>query len=265
MSTKKIGSKKVGLSLLFDTMMDDNDACAIAAKGKIIPHEYQFSGKSIPSELLFYRTPNDTSDLMGAALIDELEATKPDLMVVGRWPFLHKVEWKFKAEKVKYGDSAYLLRWQNRFLNNKKPLTFITYYGLPSWKQPQLRVIMKDDNGMLTLRENIYFEHNKSQLDINAKMKIQEMLENESFNIIGVTLNGYADISGDGSYNFDLSQKRIAAVGKIFTAFGIPYVPKPYGYQHSETSALSRLYGNAFDRKVEIVMYYQLQNQGIAQ
>lgn len=262
--TKKVASKKIGLSILFDTMMDDNDACAIGARGHIIPYEYQFDGEGIPDELLFYRTPKDTSDLMGSAIIDQLEATRPDLLVVGRWPFLHKVEWQFKPRKVKYGDSAYMLRWQNKFLSSRSPLKFVTYYGLPHWKKPELRLVMKDDKGMLTSKATIFFENDKHTLDINAKMKIQEMIENDAIIITGVTLNGYADISGESTYNFELSKKRITAVGNVFTALGIPFVPKPYGFQHSEAHLFSQLYGNAFDRKVEIVMYYKLKNQGIA-
>ncbi|WP_420318519.1 thioredoxin family protein [Ekhidna sp.] len=253
-------TKKIGLSVLFDTMMDDNDACPIATNGHIIPHEYLFSGKNIPNELLFYRNPDDTSDLVGSALITELEATRPDLMVVGRWPYLHRVQWDFQTRKVRYGDSAYMLRWSNRYLNTKSEINFITYYGLPTWKRPILRVVMKDDKGLLTTTNTIYFEHDKHDLDINAKMKIQEMIENESIDIVGVILQGYADVSGSSNYNFELSKRRIKSVGKIFRAFNIPYVPKPYGFDNSDRDYYSQKYGNIFDRKVEAILYYRLKH-----
>lgn len=261
LTTPQASTKKVGLSMLFDTMMDNNDACAIAAKGVIIPHEYEFKGKSIPKELLFYHTPNDTSKLMGAAVLNGWNATPPDRLVVGRWPYLHRVKWAYQTRKVPYGDSAYLLRWENRFLNNRQPITFTTYYGLPIWKKPLLRVIMKDSKSILTSTTEVFFENNKTTLDLNAKMKIQEVLDNESIDVVGVILQGYADVTGGRTYNFDLSKKRIASVGKIFRALNIPYVPKPYGYDQSDSNLFNQVYGNTFDRRVSIVVYYRLKSQ----
>lgn len=261
LTTSKVGTKKVGLSMLFDTMMDDNDACAIAAKGIIIPHEYEFKGKSIPKELMFYHTPNDTSKLMGSAVLNGWNATPPDRLVVGRWPYLHRVKWAYQTRRVPYGDSAYLLRWENRFLNNRKPITLTTYYGLPIWKKPLLRVIMKDTKSILTSTTEVFFENNKTTLDLNAKMKIQEVLDNESIDVVGVILQGYTDVTGGRNYNFDLSKKRIKSVGKIFRALSIPYVPKPYGFDQSDSNFFNQVYGNAFDRKVSIVVYYRLKSQ----
>ncbi len=259
--TDQARAKKVGLSLLFDTMMDDNDACAIGANGVLIPYEYEFKGDHIPDELLFYHTPNDTSKLMGSALLNGWNATSPDLLIVGRWPILHRVKWEYRARKVRYGDSAYLLRWENRYLNRQQPITFTTYYGLPHWKNPQLRIIMKDNKSVLNSTTEVFFENNKSDLDLNAKMKIQELLDNESISIVGVILRGYADVTGERSYNFDLSKRRIETVGKIFKSMNIPYVPKPYGLDESSNSFFNQVYGNAFDRKVSIIVYYRLKSR----
>lgn len=261
LSTQKAGSKNVGLSLLFDTMMDDNDACPIGANGVLIPHEYSFKGRSIPDELLFFQNPNDTSLLVGSALLDRWEATRPDLLIVGRWPYLHRVKWAYQLRRVPYGDSAYMLRWQNKALNPLKSLTFTTYYGLPQWKKPELRIIMKDDKSTLSMESDIYFEHDKHTLDLNGKMKIQELLDNEAIDVVGVILQGYADISGKKGYNFELSKKRIASVGRVFTAMDIPFVPKPYGFDQSEKDYYSYKYGNAFDRKVRMILYYRLRGQ----
>ncbi|WP_462251799.1 thioredoxin fold domain-containing protein [Ekhidna sp.] len=260
LKTDEVRTRNVGLSLLFDTMMDDNDACEIGANGTIIPYEYEFRGDHIPSELLFYHTPNDTSKLMGSALIAGWNATPPDKLVVGRWPYLHLVKWDYRLRKVKYGDSAYLLRWENQYLSSQRPITFTTYYGLPLWKKPELRIIMKDNKSVLNSTTEVYFENNKSELDLNAKMKIQELLENESISIVGVILRGYADVTGAKEYNFDLSKRRIETVGKIFKSNNIPFVPKPYGLEESENSYFNQVFGNAFDRKVSIVVYYRLKS-----
>lgn len=249
--------KRVGLGILFDTMIDDNDHCVIAADGRVLESEYGFAGRTMPRELLFYRTEGDTSDTMGAAIIRGNGATMPDKMVVGRWPVLHETTWQLKPAKVKYGDSAYFLQWENWNLTTKGVREFVTYYGLPSHKEPELRLIVEDRN-LLTMNENIYFITGKDNVDLNAKMKISEILDNKGITIAGVLLNGYADVTGNENSNFDLSKRRIENVGKIFRGYGIPFVPKPYGVEQSEKNDLNSTYGNVWDRRVEIVVYYKI-------
>lgn len=260
-STKSVRLKQVGLNVLFDTMIDDNDACAIAADGEIIPHEIGFGKSGMPSELLFYRTKGDTSQMMGAAIIKGMEATPPDKMVVGRWPVLHQVRWKMKPKKVRYGDSAYLMQWTPKGVNNFRDIEFVTYYGLPRHKEPELRLIMKDEGGNLVMEKEFYFEHGSDELDLNGKMLISEIVETPNIEIMGVLLNGYADVTGEGRYNFDLSKRRIAAVGEIFKKSGIPYIPKPYGIEKSEASNYSVQFGNPWDRKVKALIYYRLKRE----
>ncbi len=253
-------AKRIGLGILFDTMIDDNDHCVIAADGKVVNTEYGFAGYAIPKELLFYRTKGDTSDMMGAAVIRGNGATMPDRMVIGRWPILHEVTWELRPQKVKYGDSAYFLQWENRRLNPNATQEFVTYYGLPAHKKAELRLLVEDHN-LLTIKENVYFITGKDDVDLNAKMKITSILENENNIITGVLLNGYADVTGNENLNFDLSKRRIANVGKLFTAYGIPYVPKPYGIEMSEKSDLNSTYGNVWDRRVEIIVYYKIKEE----
>lgn len=69
--------KTVGLGMLFDTMIDDNDYCAIAADGKIVNEERSFQFNAVPKELLFYRTKRDTADMMGSAQLSGLEPPRP--------------------------------------------------------------------------------------------------------------------------------------------------------------------------------------------
>lgn len=262
-TTKSVELKKVGLGVLFDTMIDDNDACVIAADGKIIPHEMGFGKGGMPSELLFYRTKSDTSDMMGAAIIKGMEATPPDRMVVGRWPVLHRVRWKMKPRKVKYGDSAYLMQWSPKGMNHLRDLNFVTYYGLPRHKEPELRLIMKDEGGNLVMEKEFFFENNQDELDLNGKMMISEIVSNPNIEILGVLLNGYADVVGENDYNFALSRRRIAAVGEIFKKQGIAYIPKPYGIEKSEDSNYTAQFGNPWDRKVQALIYYRLKRDRI--
>lgn len=253
-------AKEIGLAILFDTMIDDNDACTIeTGKGRKIDLQRTFRDYSMPKSLLFYRTENDTTDMMGSALISGFEATPPDELTVGAWPYLHHVIWEVKSEKIHYGDSGFFIKWEKDLLSGNGAKEYVVYYGLPKHKSPELKLVMEDEQ-MLTMTETIYFENENAGLDLNAKMKISQLLEDKNIVISGVLLNGYTDITGGGDYNFKLSQKRIENVGKIFEAHGIPYVPKPYGIQESESNTFNERYGNAWDRKVEIVVYYKSKN-----
>lgn len=257
-------SRQIGVAVLFDTMIDDNDFCAIGAGDKLLETEWAFTARNMPNQLLFYRTKADTSDMMGTAIINGFGATRPDKMVVGRWPVLHEVTWQLKPKKVKYGDSAYFIKWENRKLNPRAKLSFVTYYGLPDHKKAELRLLVEDRN-YKKQSANIFFKTGSSTLDLNAKMQIASMLENQDITIGGVLLNGYADVMGGESYNFELSERRIENVGKIFKSYGIPFMPKPYGNDRSTHGPYNEIYGNIWDRRVEVVIYYKEPQKGVHQ
>lgn len=252
--------KNIGLGVLFDTMIDDNDHCYISADGDLLETEVGLAYKDVPKELLFYRTKADTSDMMGAAILSGNGATKPDKIVIGRWPVLHSVTWKLSPKNVRYGDSAYFLKWENERLDVNGTRNFATYYGLPAFKKPELRLLVEDESN-LHVSHNVYFKHGYSTLDLNAKMMISRIIEKDDVIITGVLLNGYADVTGGEDHNFDLSKKRIAEVGKIFNAYSIPFMPKPYGNDRSEHTEFNEEYGNVWDRRVEIVIYYKPKRQ----
>lgn len=249
-------AKKIGIGLLIDTMIDDNDNCVVAADNSIIRTEYGFRGDYIPERLQLFRTEGDTSDMMGEAVLMGNGATRPDKVVVGRWPVLHKVSWKLNPAKVRYHDSAYFLKWEDRPLKPKGSMEFVTYYGLPAHKKPELRILMEDKTSR-SITETVYFENDSHQPDLNARMKIDKLLTRSDIDIIGVILKGYADVTGESNYNFELSERRIANVGRIIKAYQLNYVPKPYGSRKSSISEMHQLYGYIEDRKVEVEVFYR--------
>jgi len=253
-------SPKVGLAILFDTMVDDNDHCNIMAGKRPINREIMFTGDLVPSSLQFYRTPRDTSDVVGEAILKGIHVTTPDRVLIGRWPVLHHQTWKLSAVQVPYGDSAYMLQWENRNLPQNETIELSTLYGLPKFKKPELQAVMKGEV-FNTKNVSIYFETGSDQLDLNAQMTIASLAEDREIKIRGVLLNGYADITGDGEFNFDLSKKRIAAVSAIFEASKIPTMPKPYGIDQAQRNEFDKLFGNTWDRRVDIVVYYQLKQK----
>jgi len=252
--------QKVGLAILFDTMVDDNDNCNIMAGKRPINREIMFTGDLVPSSLQFYRTPRDTSDVVGEAILKGIHVTTPDRVLIGRWPVLHHQTWKLSAVQVPYGDSAYMLQWENRNLPQNEIIELSTLYGLPKFKKPELQAVMKGEV-FNTKNVSIYFETGSDQLDLNAQITIASLAEDKEIKIRGVLLNGYADIAGDGEFNFDLSKKRIAAVSAIFEASKIPTMPKPYGIDQAQRNVFDKLFGNTWDRRVDIVVYYQLKQK----
>jgi outer membrane protein OmpA-like peptidoglycan-associated protein/thiol-disulfide isomerase/thioredoxin len=254
--------RRIGLGLLFDTMIDDNDACEIAVDGKVLTSEWGFLREHMPTELKFYRTPGDSTDMMGAAILQGMGATTPDKLVIGRWPVLHNVEWELHPMRVPYGDSAFFLKWENRILQADAPMQFVTYYGLPAHKEPELSILLEDKSNK-TLTENIYFAHESSGLDLNAKMQLDELLSRDDIVITGAILNGYTDAKGGDDYNFTLSEKRIAAVGKILRAHGVSYTPKPYGISEDNVGAYDAQVGNAWNRRVEVIIYYRTKGSDV--
>lgn len=247
---------KIGLAVLFDTMVDDNDNCNIMAGRRPIHYEMMFTGSEVPEALQFYRTPRDTSDMVGEALLKGPNITTPDRLVIGRWPVLHNLTWKLTAARVPYDDSAYLLQWNDQPLRPHDELTISTLFGLPKFKKPELQAIMKGEL-YLTKSASIYFHPASDELDLNAIMTLSALAADKDIVIRGVSLNGYADITGEGTFNFDLSKKRIAAVGKIFDANKIPFMPKPYGIDAAQRNEFDKLYGNVWDRRVDVIVYYR--------
>ena len=50
-------------------------------------------------------------------------------------------------------------------------------------------------------------------------------------------------------------------MGSIFSAHGIGFVPKPYGLEQSDDNDYNQQFGNAWDRKVEIIVYYRRKSE----
>jgi len=137
-------AKMVGLLSLFDTMMDNNDACEIEpvdfnfSKEMINKNiksrkEMYFSGNNIPDRLLAYRSVAKTIDLTGDFLLKSADCVPPDFMYVGAWPYLHGVSWQVDTSRVRsnyYSDSAVLLKWLEQNVNPGQSLVFTMYYGL---------------------------------------------------------------------------------------------------------------------------------------
>jgi outer membrane protein OmpA-like peptidoglycan-associated protein len=146
-------AKQVGLIMLFDTQIAENDACVMQTcnyseiqKGgefldKVVSlfafgsqvKERTYEGNDVPQVVLAFRNKKRQKDLTGAFILDQKMATRPDEALVGRWPFYYGVKWEYEnpnKKKTNYTDSALLLKWKPKSLNPKDKQRWATYYGL---------------------------------------------------------------------------------------------------------------------------------------
>lgn len=140
---KSGSAKKVGLLQLFDTMIDDNDACKIdifatpdiielKKSNKNRGVEQKLTGEEVPARLLIYHDEKLLTDALTGDIHTSLgDATKPDEMFIGSWPYLHSVVWNISSSRTKvkrgYRDSAILMKWNQVKINDGDTLNFIVY------------------------------------------------------------------------------------------------------------------------------------------
>ncbi len=135
--------RNIGLLTLYDTMMDNNDACrmdAFATDDKSFKrirtkrgYETYFAGQEIPKRVLAYHNATrGKSGLTGDFLTMKKSATPPDEMFIGPWPVYHSVVWDYAPPEVlqRYSDSAILMKWDQQKLSKGDTLRIFIYYGL---------------------------------------------------------------------------------------------------------------------------------------
>ncbi|MBC8110952.1 MAG: hypothetical protein H7Y04_07835, partial [Verrucomicrobia bacterium] len=133
-------AREVGLIMLFDTQIAENDACVMQTcnfeevkKGgelldKVISlfvfgsqvKERMYEGKDVPQVVLAFRNKKRQKDLTGVFILDQKSATRPDEALVGRWPFYYGIKWGYdnpNKKKNSYTDSSLLLKWNPKTLN----------------------------------------------------------------------------------------------------------------------------------------------------
>jgi len=154
--------KDIGMMMFYDTQVSENDACWVEpfpasfmeqikdstkrTKPTLIDklsfgflggkygQEHLYAANDVPSIVLAYRNKwKKTDDVTGCFVIDQVKATRPDELLIGRWPFYYGITWDFdnpNSLRKKYTDSAVLLRWKQRTVQPGETVYFATYYGL---------------------------------------------------------------------------------------------------------------------------------------
>ncbi len=145
--------KKVGLVVLFDTQIADNDNCLMQTckydnirKGKSFlekvlslfsfssqQRERAYYAEDVPEVVLVFKSEQRHKDITGAFILDARQATPPDEALIGRWTYYRNIRWGYpnpNEANQDYTDSALLLRWKERVILPAQKRTHATYYGV---------------------------------------------------------------------------------------------------------------------------------------
>ncbi|MBI5218230.1 MAG: OmpA family protein [Bacteroidia bacterium] len=198
-------SKKVGLLVLFDTMIDNNDACRIdpfpsdkpaemfrGKEGSVSKeiicsrgYEKHFFKGNIPRRLLLYKDDKKgIKDLTGDLILSKEKAVLPDMVCIGPWPDYNLVLWTPVINATnKYKDSGVLLRWDEKEAAPSSVTRYTTYYGL--YNTGNLQLVVSDPEKMASFNaaEPEIFRGDKTTL------KWQVTLQNQMKVKLGILTN----------------------------------------------------------------------------
>lgn len=250
-------SKNVGFMTLLDLMIDNNDAPKSYFGNNMIGSETGFSGNNIPERFKTLHVKGAMTGFASETILEGGEATKPDRLYIGRWSPFHGFVWDVETNNKPYGDSGYLLKWNEKDLAAGDSLTYAYYYGLPF--NGQIRAIPSSKN-VKTKQVTVYFKSSgSSYLDKKAKHSIDSLLT-EGANFYGGIIEGYGDATGSDAMNIKISEKRISSIIKYLRTKGIDkntLIPKPYGEAKADQSEEAEKKGNPKDRKAKITLYIE--------
>jgi outer membrane protein OmpA-like peptidoglycan-associated protein len=260
-------SKSVGLQLLIDNMIADNDAPKLDADGKRVRVETRFSGMDVPSQVFLYRTEGDLSDHTAEILTNQGKAVRPDELAIGRWPYFHRVIWDYNPSESPYTDAAVLVKWNPQTLALKQKRTVAIYYGLArktknkSETEPGITAVFTEKESATLIMDTIFFDNADTRLSTAFTKKLDDILAGKDFNKIqGILIEGHTDAKGTEEANVEYSRKRAKAVSDYFVKKGIPeykIVPKGYGEMYADQSEQCQKNGKAADRNSVITLYYK--------
>ena len=125
--------KKVGLRILLDTMLGDNDGAPIRTPdGVFTDHERNFGSSNIPAYWTAVEGDSTQTIFSAQGTLQGYEATTPDRFAIVKWNEIFKKLWTYQTEdtcKVIY-DSGVALWWEPILLDVNETREIVTYYGL---------------------------------------------------------------------------------------------------------------------------------------
>jgi outer membrane protein OmpA-like peptidoglycan-associated protein len=255
--------KEVGLTLLIDTMIDGNDAAQIgvANESKLFDTEVVLKD-SLPERLWVYEKAGNTSKMIGE-LRNSIDTEKVNEVYIGKWSQFFTTLWDVKLSGEKYKDSGILVRWTSRKIAPKAKTVLSVYYGLPDFKMAgknnSLGLLFDEPEMIESVEDVLYYTGGSPELTTKQATKIDKMLKKIPLNdILGISIEGYSDASGNAEQNYLLSIQRAISVAEYLKKQGIAaYRLMPKGYGDSFARPNYDKLKNAEDRKVVLRIVYK--------
>jgi len=251
--------RNVGLMVLMDMMIDDNDSAYTYINGKKVNNETSFSGSKLPKNFQSLRTEEKFKELHATTLFTNDDKPFPDTISIGNWGHYYNTVWDISASNKVIGDNAYFLKWNKQIIQSQESLSFSYYFGVENKKVNLMfnnSEAVKDDN--LTL---YYVKIGQTNLSNSEKSKIKYFYNKyKQKHIYGLIIKGYSDAYGETLINQKLSLKRANKAKRFFIKQGIKssqIIVKGFGESHAFQGEDALKYGNLKDRKVEIIIYYE--------
>ncbi len=124
-------SHSVGLRMMIDTYLEDNDACPFRVPGTgNVTTEMDFLGNAVPE---YWQAFRDLSDMnvMAQGTLRGGNATRPDRFSIARWSGVYSALWDYTVSPTaQTGDSAVLMFWNPVTVSPGQTRVISTYYGL---------------------------------------------------------------------------------------------------------------------------------------
>ncbi len=121
---------QAGVLLELDTFINGNDAASVLTSFGYSRNEQQFDAPAIPDFFQAFQGNLVAPGLVAQGTLIGFNAVRPDRMVIGDWTNLRGVQWNYVVPNNQpYGDSAVLLRWNEKNLTPNESRTVATYYG----------------------------------------------------------------------------------------------------------------------------------------
>lgn len=251
--------QNVGLMVLMDMMIDDNDSAYTYINGTKIINETSFAGANIPKKFQSLRTEEKFKELHATTLFTNEDKPFPDTLSIGNWPHFYSTVWDISPTNEEIGDNAYFLKWNKHKFKTDETLSYSFYIGIEDKKVSLMfnnSAAVKNDN--LTL---YFVKLGQTKLSSSEKNKIIKFYNKyKQKHVYGVIIEGYSDAYGETSVNNKLSLKRAKTVKRFFMKQGLKasqIIVKGFGESFASQSKNAVKFGNLKDRKVEVIIYYE--------
>ncbi len=149
-------SQEVGLRMLFDTMLGENDGAPIRTPdGVFTDHERDFLKPHIPAWWTAVEGDSTKTIFSAQGTLTGYGSTIPDRFAIVKWQNVFQNMWNYKTEDSckTIHDSAVAMWWNPVLLGRNESREIVTYYGLgemiPDTIPPYIEALNPDSNSVV--------------------------------------------------------------------------------------------------------------------